>query len=128
VGFESNLRWLAVAFKKHFFFSFRFEFRGPEPQQILHSKITFFSATLVQQRVILLSGSVRMAHSSIGWPSGWSRARRRINRNRNYIETVLIQDLQNDETKNADTKDEIAMKLGYPRQKLFSIRFQRFNQ
>ena len=38
---------------------------------------------------------------------------RRINRNRsNYIETVLIQDLQKDETKHADTKDEIAMKLG----------------
>ena len=38
---------------------------------------------------------------------------RRINRNRsNYIETVLIQDLQKDEIKHADTKDEIAMKLG----------------
>jgi len=38
---------------------------------------------------------------------------RRINRNRsNYIETVLLEDLQKDEAKHADTKDEITMKLG----------------
>jgi len=38
---------------------------------------------------------------------------RRINRNRsNYIETVLIQDLQKDETKPEKTREEIAIKLG----------------
>ena len=38
---------------------------------------------------------------------------RRINRNRsNYIETVLLEDLQKDEAGRQEAREEIAMKLG----------------